>query len=26
MNSSFTSYMVLAYADAESVSLNVGFY
>ena len=26
MNSSIHSYMVLAYADAESVSLNVGFY
>jgi predicted MFS family arabinose efflux permease len=26
MNSSIHSYMVLAYTDAESVSLNVGFY
>jgi predicted MFS family arabinose efflux permease len=26
MNSSMHSYMVLAYTDAESVSLNVGFY
>jgi hypothetical protein len=26
MNSSIHSYMVLAYADAEAVSLNVGFY
>ena len=26
MNSSIHSYMVLAYTDTESVSLNVGFY
>jgi predicted MFS family arabinose efflux permease len=26
MNSSIHSYMVLAYADADAVSLNVGFY
>jgi predicted MFS family arabinose efflux permease len=26
MNSSIHSYMVLAYSDAEAVSLNVGFY
>ena len=26
MNSSIHSYKVLAYTDAESVSLNVGFY
>ena len=26
MNSSIHSYMILAYTDAESVSLNVGFY
>jgi predicted MFS family arabinose efflux permease len=26
MNSSIHSYLVLAYTDAESVSLNVGFY
>jgi predicted MFS family arabinose efflux permease len=26
MNSSIHSYMILAYSDAEAVSLNVGFY
>ena len=26
MNSSIHSYMILAYTDAENVSLNVGFY